>query len=168
MRWIPLLIILIVSFLFALYTLFNIKDFNRKRFWFASLLYITFLGTILFTPLSFTGTSVFVMPAGTGTVNLHRIYYDLGFVENIVLTIPLGFLIKRLSSKISWVSMIPIGLLTGASIETAQYFLSHMFYINRTSDISDVVANGIGIVIGATFMVIYQFVLDKKLLNKWI
>jgi VanZ like family. len=120
------------------------------------------------TPMSFTGTKVYIMPAGIGSVNLSRITYDLGFIENIALTVPLGFLIKQAFSNISLISMVPVGLMTGAAIETMQYYLSHVFLINRTSDISDVVANGIGIVVGSLLVLIYRYVYEQKLLEKWL
>ncbi|WP_334329637.1 VanZ family protein [Companilactobacillus sp. HBUAS59699] len=167
MRWMPLYVILILSFVNGIYILNNIKEFTRRRMALVSLAYVTFLGMILFTPMSFDGTGVYIMPAGIGQVNLHHINYDLGFVENIVLTMPLGFLIKQAFSNISLSSMIPIGLMTGAGIETMQYYLSHVFLINRTSDISDVVANGIGIVIGAVLLLVYQYVFEKKSKSIW-
>ncbi|WP_338214267.1 VanZ family protein [Companilactobacillus muriivasis] len=168
MRWMPLFIILILSILGGIYLFNNIKEFNRRRVALISLIYVTFLGTILFTPMSFTGTAVYIMPSGIGSVNLYHITYDLGFIENIALTVPLGFLIKRAFSNISLVSMVPIGLMTGTVIETMQYYLSHMFLINRTSDISDVVANGIGIVIGGALVFVYHYVYEKQSLEKWI
>ncbi|WP_125589960.1 VanZ family protein [Companilactobacillus jidongensis] len=168
MRWMPLFVILILSFLSGIYILNNIKEFNRRRISLVSLMYITFLGMILFTPMSFDGTGVYIMPAGVGSVNLYHIYYDLGFIENIVLTIPLGFLIKKGFSQVSLSSMIPVGLMTGAVIETTQYYLSHAFLINRTSDISDVVANGIGIFVGAILLLVYQYTYERQLLDNRI
>ena len=54
--------------------------------------YLFGLSVILFTPLSFDGTAIYVMPAGVGQVNLSRLYlHGLGFIENIILTIPLGW-----------------------------------------------------------------------------
>ncbi|MFH5810591.1 VanZ family protein [Companilactobacillus sp. FL22-1] len=168
MRWIPLFVILILSLLCGIYLFDNVKDIVKRRIAFLSLIYMTLLGTILFTPFSFDGVGVYVMPAGTGSVNLYHIYYDLGFVENIALTVPLGFLLKRAFNKIPWITMAPIGLMIGATIETMQYYLSHLYLINRTSDISDVVANGIGIVIGATLVLVYRYVVEEDLLKKRI
>ncbi|MFD1419156.1 VanZ family protein [Companilactobacillus keshanensis] len=168
MRWIPFFVIFSVSFLMAVYILTNVEEFDKRRMALFSLGYLTFIGVILFTPMSFDGRSVYVMPAGVGSVNLHQIYYDLGFIENIILTIPLGFLIKEYLSEISLFDIIPVGLIIGTTIETLQYGLSHVFLINRTSDISDVVSNGVGIFIGASLFLIYQYASEKKLLDKWI
>lgn len=164
-RWIPLLIILTVAFFALIYIIEKITEFNKKHFYFASLLYLTLLATILFTPFSFDGTAVYLMPAGIGQVNLHHIYYDLGFVENIILTIPLGFLIKEEIPQTSILSMAPLGIIIGGSIETTQYILSHLFLINRTTDISDVVSNAIGIVIGGILLVVYQYLFERKSLS---
>lgn len=168
MRWIPFFMISSVSFLISVYILTNIREFDKRRMSLFSLGYLTFIGVILFTPMSFDGRSVYVMPAGFGSVNLYHIYYDLGFIENIILTIPLGFLIKEYFSEIALFDVIPIGLMIGASIETLQFVLSHVLLINRTSDISDVVSNGVGIFIGASLFLICQYASTNKLLDKWI
>lgn len=168
MRWIPFFVISSISFLSGVYILTNVKEFEKKRMALFSLGYLTFIGVILFTPMSFDGRSVYVMPAGVGSVNLHRIYYDLGFIENIILTIPLGYLIKEYFAEISLFDVIPIGLIVGASIETLQFYLSHLFLINRTSDISDVISNGVGIFIGASLFLVYQYASEKRLFEKWI
>jgi len=34
--------------------------------------------------------------------------------------------------------------------------------INRSSDINDVIANGIGIVIGAILMIVYGYIFDRN------
>ncbi|MFC6323350.1 VanZ family protein [Companilactobacillus baiquanensis] len=168
MRWIPFFVISSISFLSGVYILTNVKEFEKRRMALFSLGYLTFIGVILFTPMSFDGRSVYVMPAGAGSVNIHRIYYDLGFIENIILTIPLGYLIKEYFAEISLFDVIPIGLIVGASIETLQFYLSHLFLINRTSDISDVISNGVGIFIGASLFLVYQYASKKRLFEKWI
>ncbi|KRK75443.1 glycopeptide antibiotics resistance protein [Companilactobacillus alimentarius DSM 20249] len=163
MRFIPLLVILTISIISALFINHNIEKFEKRHFYLISLVYLTFLGMILFTPISFDGTSVYVMSAGVGHVNLHQLdIIDIGFAENIILTIPLGFLIKNLFSHVSVLSMAFTGFMIGSGIETAQYYLSHFFLINRTSDINDVLANALGIVIGAILMVTYEYIVNRK------
>lgn len=163
MRYIPLLFILTIAFCLGLTILNLVKDFEKKRFNLVSLIYLTFLAIILFTPISFDGSSVYVMPAGIGQVNLHKLdVLELGFAENIVLTVPLGFLIQYYLPKISIISMALMGFLTGGLIEATQFFLSHSFLINRTSDINDVIANALGIVVGAILMIIYGKITEKS------
>jgi glycopeptide antibiotics resistance protein len=102
------------------------------------------------------------MPAGIGQVNLHKLdILELGFAENIILTVPLGFLIKYYLPKISIISMALVGFFTGGLIETTQFFLSHIFLINRTSDINDVIANALGIVVGSILMIAYEKIIEK-------
>ncbi len=163
MRWIPLLLIFSSSLLLGTYFFTTVKEFTDRRFYLVCLLYLTFLGIILFTPISFTGTEVYIMPAGIGSVNLHKLeIFELGFVENIILTIPLGFLIKKLFPSISIISMALLGFVIGGGIETTQYYLSHLYLINRSSDINDVIANGIGIVIGSILMVAYGYIFNRN------
>ncbi|WP_201307705.1 VanZ family protein [Companilactobacillus farciminis] len=162
MRYIPLLIILTLAICLGLIILNLVKDFEKKRFNLVSLVYLTFLAIILFTPISFDGSSVYVMPAGIGQVNLHKLdILELGFAENIILTVPLGFLIKYYLPKISIISMALVGFFTGGLIETTQFFLSHIFLINRTSDINDVIANALGIVVGSILLITYEKIIEK-------
>jgi len=163
MRWIPLLFILSTAIISKSYISRTITDFYDRRFYLSGLLYVVFLGTILFTPISFDGTGVYIMPLGLGSVNLYKLdILELGFVENIILTLPLGFLIQRFCPRISLFSITLLGFLIGSGIETMQYYLSHVFLINRTSDINDVIANAMGIVVGATLMVVYGCIVDNS------
>jgi len=154
MRWEPLLIILLMACLSGLL----IVTTTHKHRWFAllTLAYLTGLAAILFTPISFSGTGVYIMPVGFGRVNLTNLdVFNLGFAENILLTLPLGLLLKWLAPKISIWGVGVFGLFTGSSIETIQYILSQHWLINRSSDINDVLANAIGIVIGGVLVAIY-------------
>ncbi|KRO00766.1 VanZ family protein [Companilactobacillus kimchiensis] len=163
MRWIPLLVVLVISIVSGLSIIMTTENFENRRFYLLSLVYLTFLGTILFTPISFDGTAVYVMPAGIGSVNLHQLeIFEIGFAENIILTVPLGFLIKRFFAQISLISTMLLGLVIGGGIETMQYFLSHIFLINRTSDINDVIANASGIVIGAILLIVYEYIINRS------
>ncbi|WP_166806633.1 hypothetical protein [Companilactobacillus zhachilii] len=47
MRWMPLFIIWTLSLLSGIYLFNNIREFNRRRVSLISLIYLTFLGTIL-------------------------------------------------------------------------------------------------------------------------
>jgi len=162
MRYIPLLMILTLAICLGLTILNLVKDFEKKRFNLVSLAYLTFLAIILFTPISFDGSSVYVMPAGIGQVNLHKLdILELGFAENIILTVPLGFLIKYYLPKISIISMALVGFFAGGLIETTQFFLSRIFLINRTSDINDVIANALGIVFGSILIIAYEKIIEK-------
>ena len=66
---------------------------------------------------------------------------------NILLTIPFGFLINYFS-KINWVNFIWISIAGGFAIETAQLIMSIFFGTYRTVDISDVILNTLGTLLG--------------------
>ena len=166
MRWIPLLVILSLSLISGLHILGSIDNEKRRSGFLIRLAYLTFLGVILFTPLSFDGLAVYIMPAGIGRVNMHYIYIGLGFIENIILTIPLGFLIKRVFPNMSIILIVPLGFIIGTAFELTQYYLSHMFYINRVCDINDILANGIGVAIGAILAIVYYYAYEKNLSEK--
>ena len=166
MRWIPLLVILSLSLISGLHILGSIDDEKRRSVFLIRLAYLTFLGVILFTPLSIDGLAVYIVPAGIGRVNMHYIYIGLGFIENIILTTPLGFLIKRIFPNISLILIVPLGFIIGTAFELTQYYLSHTFYINRVCDINDILANGIGVAIGAILAIVYYYAYEKNLSEK--
>ncbi|UIF29845.1 VanZ family protein [Levilactobacillus brevis] len=154
MRWEPLLIIFLMACLSGLL----IVTTMRKHRWFAllTLAYLTGLGAILFTPISISGISIYVMPAGFGRVNLTQLdLFNLGFAENILLTLPLGLLLKWLAPKLPLLGVGLFGLFAGSSIETMQYILSQHWLINRSSDINDVLANALGILIGGAAVAVF-------------
>lgn len=154
MRWEPLLIITLMASLSGLL----IVTTTHKHRWFAllTLAYLTGLAAILFTPISFSGTGIYIMPVGLGRVNLtHLDLANLGFAENILLTLPLGLLLKWVVPRMSLWGIGTSGLFVGSSIETMQYILSQHWLINRSSDINDVLANALGILIGGMVVAIY-------------
>ncbi|MCW3777298.1 VanZ family protein [Levilactobacillus namurensis] len=149
MRWEPLVLIALTASLVGLMILLTMT--NRRHRWIAlgTLAYLTGLGAIVFTPLSFSGTAVYVMPAGIGRVNLTQLdVWNLGFFENILMTLPLGFLFKRFWPSLSLWGVGFLGLSAGSFIEIAQYILSHHWLINRSSDLNDVLANALGVLMG--------------------
>jgi len=154
MRWDPLLLILLVAGLGGLLILI----IGRRPRWLAllKLAYFTGLAAILFTPISFSGTSLYIMPIGIGRVNLTNLSFsNLGFLENIMLTLPLGLLLKWTWSRLSLFGVGFMGLMAGSSIEITQYFLSQHYLINRSSDINDILANALGILIGGLIITSY-------------
>jgi len=163
MRWVPLLIIIILTGLGIILTMSRIKENNNRWFALLGLAYLTCLGIILFTPISFDGSAIYIMPEGVGRVNLSRLYlHGLGFIENIILTIPLGFIVKKLVPNVPIVVIGLLGLFTGALIESLQFYMSNHWLINRSSDINDVIANAAGIVIGSLIAVAYRYIHNQK------
>ncbi|MFC6274968.1 VanZ family protein [Levilactobacillus tangyuanensis] len=161
MRWEPLIIITLMASVAGLFILAT----GRRHRWagIIVLTYLTGLAVILFTPLSFSGTAVYIMPPGMGRVNLtHLDLFNLGFAENIALTLPIGLALKWLAPKLSLLSVGVFGLFVGSGIETFQYILSNHWLINRSSDINDVLANALGILIGGTMVAIYLRLSNKQ------
>jgi len=78
----------------------------------------------------------------------------------------LGFLIKKVFPNMSLILIVPLGFMIGAGFELTQYYLSHTFLINRVCDINDVLANGIGVAIGAILAVVYYHAYEKNLSEK--
>ncbi|ETY73046.1 VanZ family protein [Lactiplantibacillus fabifermentans] len=163
MRWEPLMFIAIITTLGVLATVIGVQNTRQRTRLLIGWCYLSGLSIILFTPLSFDGTALYVMPAGTGQVNLTRLYlHGSGFIENIILTIPLGWGIKRLFKRLPLLGVAILGLGIGAGIETLQYFMSQHWLINRSSDINDVIANATGILIGGIIAASYHLLTRHK------
>lgn len=150
MRWVPLTLILFFTVISARNIYKKQADATGRSLSLIGLIYLTLLEIIVFTPISFDGSQIYIMQAGIGRVNLTQLdILDLGFFENILLTVPLGMLIKSYFNKTSIGEIAVIGLFVGSWIEIVQFYLSNIFLINRSSDINDIIANALGIVIGA-------------------
>lgn len=163
MRWEPLLIILLTASLSGLVILTTMT--KRRHRWLAliTLGYLTSLAAIVFTPLSFSGTAVYIMPPGMGRVNLTQLdVLNLGFAENILMTLPFGLLLKWFWPRLTLRGAAFCGLWLGGSIETLQYLLSHHWLINRSSDINDVLANLLGVFIGSLLVTGYQYLVSHR------
>ena len=171
MRWIPLFLILFFTFFGGLNIYQRETRLAQRGFYLTGLVYLTLLEIIVFTLISFDGSAVYIMPLGVGRLNLTRLDINLGFIENIVLTIPLGMMIKWSFNHWSLLRITAIGIVIGGMIETSQYYLSHAFLINRSSDINDVLANASGIVVGAAMVVVFSYLLNKsniKYAHSWL
>lgn len=157
MRWLPLLIIVVLLGIGSLVIINKYKDTRHYPLLVLSLIYFVGLSVILFTPISFDGTSIYIMSPGIGNVNKTRLYlHGLGFIENIILTIPIGILLKKLVSQLPLFVLGLLGLVISSGIEVTQYYMSHYFLINRSTDINDIIANTLGIIVGGILMLFYS------------
>lgn len=163
MRWVPLGIILILGFINSL--VITHKNLAKKQLYFRliSVNYLMILAAIVFTPVSINGLTVLITPKGIGHVNLTQLVLNnVGYYENILLTLPLGILMKINWPKKSVITVTFLGMLISIGIETIQYFLSHWLLIDRTSDINDVLANTTGVLLGTIVVAGYQYFRKQK------
>ncbi len=80
-----------------------------------------------------------------GWFNFRTLAFEM--ILNVILTIPFGFLVNFLF-KVNWKKVLWLSLASGLLIESAQLMLSLVFGAYRTVDISDVLLNGVGSLIG--------------------
>lgn len=167
MRWMPVLFLLGISGLSGLIVLINQHKITHRYLAAFGWLYLTGLAIILFTSISYDGTSISIMPSGTGRVNLRNFYlHGLQFWENIILTVPLGILLKKMVPQMPLLVIAILGVIFGGAVESFQYFMSNHWLINRSSDINDVIANAAGIIIGSLAVIVYQFYQEKNHLKQ--
>jgi len=91
-------------------------------------------------------------------------YFITELLPNIMMFIPLGFFIPIVFERMRklWKTVLTVAILT-FSVEIFQYF------IGRSSDIDDVIANILGGIIGYGIFIIFNYVLkNKKWWNKFI
>lgn len=122
------------------------------------ILYLLALAFIVFTPLSINNFDISVTSPGIGQVSLVVDLWHFSVLENVVLTIPLGMIIKH--HRPGW-PLLLAGLVTGTLIESTQYVISHLWLLNRSSDINDVIANALGVIIGGAMYYGYTKVTKK-------
>lgn len=165
MRWIPFITIDVISAIGLIVILASFRGNKNFKWLILVWIYLTGLGIILFTPISFDGLRVYIMDPGIGHVNKSRLYlHGLGFLENIVLTVPLGIILKKFVPQLPIIFLALIGVILSGGIEITQYYLSQNFFINRSSDINDVISNTLGVVIGCLIMVFHAQT-QKKLVE---
>ncbi len=83
-------------------------------------------------------------------------------LNNILLSLPFGFGI-RFFSQLKRHQFIGLALLAGFSIETAQLTLSLLFDRYHTIDITDVILNGLGVLVGYTLFNLFAWLHQQGL-----
>ncbi|MDQ7938501.1 VanZ family protein [Lactiplantibacillus sp. WILCCON 0030] len=123
------------------------------------LAFLWVLAAFCYTPTSYNFSSGVQLPYiewGPAKIIYNPIrQLDLGFWLNVLLTMPLGFLIGWNWPKIHWRRLILLGLITGLTLETGQFILDWLVHIDRWIDIDDVLTNWAGVVLGFG---VYQFI----------
>ncbi|VDG23544.1 VanZ family protein [Lactiplantibacillus mudanjiangensis] len=129
--------------------------------------FIWVLTGICYTPTAynFSGTEI-IHYLVFGPVKLTLVpfqHLDIEFWLNVLLTMPLGFLIIWNFPHWSWRRLIFIGLLTGLTLETGQFILDWLVQINRWVEVDDVLTNWAGVIIGGAF----SYWLNRQTWFKW-
>jgi glycopeptide antibiotics resistance protein len=81
-------------------------------------------------------------------------------VNNILLTIPFGFLINFFV-KLNWKNILWVSIASGLAIETSQFIMSLFFGPYRTVDINDVILNTMGSLIGYLLFITTSWIFHK-------
>lgn len=152
LTWLPFILMTLLTLLVSIH-IWQLPLTKRHRFKrLALLIFIWILTAFCLTPTSYNFSSSVVLPyitLGPAKIIPNPIrQLDLGFWLNVLLTMPLGFLLGWNWPKCSWRKIILIGLLTGLSLETGQFILDWLVHLNRWVDIDDVLTNWLGVVLG--------------------
>lgn len=154
-------------------------SFMREFLYFIFFLYLIALATITIVPLSFaihktpSPDDINLIPFKT-TWNAirhaaHQRFRPSGLFENtpgnIVMFLPLGFLLPLVAKKInSSTAIFLVALLCSASIELIQY-IERSYGAYRSVDIDDVILNTLGALLGWLFLRLARSVFGVKRSN---
>lgn len=94
-----------------------------------------------------------------GWFNFKLLIFEI--VMNFLLTIPFGFLINFFY-RINWKIAIWVSIASGLAFEASQLLLSLFFGVYRTVDISDVILNALGSLVGLFLYKILDLVISKE------
>lgn len=168
--WLPWLLITIIILFFEVHTwrlpLTKLQRLKRS----ALLAFIWVLTAFCYTPTSYDFSSGVVLPYiewGPAKIIYNPIReLDLGFWLNVLLTMPLGFLIGWNRPRLAWRWVILLGLLTGLSLESGQFILDWLVRIDRWIDIDDVLTNWAGVIGGFGIYQLYARIPGLRWLQK--
>ncbi|MFN6375545.1 MAG: VanZ family protein [Chitinophagia bacterium] len=81
---------------------------------------------------------------------------SINLLGNVLLLVPLGFLIPFVLSRFNWLVIIFLSIFSGLSIEIMQFILKVGIF-----DVDDVILNALGVMLGVVFYNLYQKVINK-------
>ena len=171
MTWIPVLVLcllVIVSFK-------RIYFFKRWTSWqkitlYSALVYSITVVWLTFYPAGmafFAGSYKPIKYFGNVAYNLVALkYFDGGFVENVLMTVPAGVYLRLAKPKLSLVQLIVWALLPGLAIECCQFISDMAVNLQRVVDIDDLCANTSGVLLGFVLLQLLERTSLKKLIIK--
>ncbi|MGE6631760.1 VanZ family protein [Bacillus sp. NPDC077027] len=129
-------------------------------FYTSTLLYLTVL------PNQFSAAkdqvSINFIPFHSIYQNFHALHHGypalvyLNIIGNILLFVPIGFLLFCGFKKMTWQKAVLSGFLLSTSIEMLQFLFSTYGIITRSSDVDDMILNTLGTAIGCMFYILYR------------
>jgi len=169
MKWIPVIFLLAVLLIsWAFYYRLRKWTFWQKVTLFSGLIYFLTVVWLTFYPAGMTFFAGGYKPIkyfGNVAYNLVALrYFDGGFVENIIMTIPAGVYLSLAKPKLSKSKILLWSLVPGLVIESCQFFSDLTVNLQRVVDIDDLCANTLGMLIGYGIV----FLLKQTDLNKVI
>ncbi|MFD1421464.1 VanZ family protein [Lactiplantibacillus songbeiensis] len=168
LAWLPFLLLSCFMIGLTIYLWQQPQSALKKLKQLALLGFIWVLTAFCYTPTAYNfGGNVTLQYIQWGPVKLilnpFR-HLDLEFWLNVLLTMPLGFLIGWNKPTCTWRRLISLGLLTGLSLETGQFILDWLVNLQRWVEVDDVLTNWTGVIIG---FAVYQL-LHKRLRWSWL
>ncbi len=102
----------------------------------------------------------YFVEVSTGTLAFSTAFINIA--GNILLTVPIGFLIYIIYRRVSFNKLLLIALMFPLVIETGQLVLHLVDISTRTIDIDDLILNALGIVIGYYLLYLIQLFIKVK------
>ncbi|MFC6181819.1 VanZ family protein [Lactiplantibacillus daowaiensis] len=153
LAWLPFIVLTSIIASSALYLNRHLRTpfIKLKRLTLLSFIWI--LTAFCYTPTAynFSGT-VIIQYLTWGPVKLTLVpfqHLDIEFWLNVLLTMPLGFLISWNWPQWTWRKIVGLGLLTGLTLESGQFILDWLVHLNRWVEVDDVLTNWTGVILGS-------------------
>lgn len=125
-------------------------------------LYLVALACVVFWPTPVDQTSGHYLSSALDWLHNHGIplwfnYAVVEWLSNVVMFLPLGFLVAQYFKNWRIFKTIVVGFVLSGAIESVQL----LFFEQRTASVLDIVANTLGTVLGSTIFVIFAFFWQK-------
>lgn len=151
LHWFPFSVYFTIALVLTITACSSYQQFGKRLTIFAFFCYFIIILRLCLTPVTFS-----FLTASRNLRYFHGVPYnllpfqqlDLEWFLNIVMTIPLGFLIYLWRRKSSFIAILGLSLMFSLFIEGNQFVCDFLFHIGRVADIDDVITNTLGGIIG--------------------
>ena len=151
--------IIAISIIYSLFYKYYLKDKDENTIKLYSLmyLYIAFVLYVTLMPIIYNLPNILLSAERSFNTDAFIDYrleygdYNIQIILNIIMMVPFGILYPKITNKNICYSVF-YSFIFSAIIETCQY----LFIFNRTSDITDLITNTIGGLIGYCIYYLYK------------
>ncbi|MFD1672030.1 VanZ family protein [Agrilactobacillus yilanensis] len=153
MRYLPMIIIFIPILFFTVRANLASRSIYQRISLISIAVYLIFIDYFCFTPSYLSSANFATLhPVWIGLAPTNSIPFAGGigadFFLNILMTVPLGIYLGLFAKNTNLKQSLQLGLLTGLTIESAQFIADQVVDLKRWVDINDIITNCLGVIVG--------------------